>query len=179
MKFSEEKSSENGTALSQVTPQNSKLIVSKKIWNHMSPKSKYKVAQSLKASPKIPKGLNSGLQKLETLVHVFRAPNNMFAYTIVHLKQSFMPECTLTCISPCTYYKDKANVRSIPLTINLEPSLGIQTLFYRERNNRQVSCLPRTKQPDNFLSTMFESNEHGRSFPVFVGLRQRGCQRTF
>ena len=86
MKFSEEKSSENGTALSQVTPQNSKLIVRKKIWNHMSPKSKYKVAQSLKASPKIPKGLNSGLQKLETLVHVFRTPNNMFAYTIVHLK---------------------------------------------------------------------------------------------
>ena len=27
----------------------------------------------------------SGLQKLEILVHIFRAPNNMFAYTIVHL----------------------------------------------------------------------------------------------
>ena len=93
----------------------------------------------------------------------------------VLLKQSFVHACT-SCTSPCTYYKDKVNVRSIPLTINPEPSLGIQTLFYRERNNRQVSCLPRTKQPDNFLSTMFESNEHGRLFPVFVGLRQRGCQ---
>ena len=97
----------------------------------------------------------------------------------VHLKQSFMHECTLTCISPCTYYKDKVNVKSIPLTINPEPSLDIQTLFYGKRNNRQVSCLPRTKQPDNFLSTMFESNEHGWSSPVFVSLRQRGCQRTF
>ena len=60
-------------------------------------------------------------------------------------------------------------------TINPEPSLGIQALFYKGRNNRQVSCLPRTKKPDNFLSTMFGSNEHGQSFPVFVGLRQRGC----
>ena len=83
-----------------------------------------------------------------------------------------MHEYTLTCISPCTYYKDKVNVRSIPLTINPEPSLAIQTLFYRERNNRWGSCLPRMKQPDNVLSTMFESNEHGRLFPVFVGLRQ-------
>ena len=63
----------------------------------------------------------------------------------------------------------------MPLTINPEPSLGTQTLFYRERNNMQVSCLPRTKQSDNFLSTMFESNEHGRLFPVFVDLRQRDC----
>ena len=27
----------------------------------------------------------SGLQELEVLVHVFRAPNNMLAYMIVHL----------------------------------------------------------------------------------------------
>ena len=63
----------------------------------------------------------------------------------------------------------------MPLTINPEPSLGIQTVIYRERNNRRVSCLTRTKQPDNFPSSVFESNDHGRSFPVFVGLRQRGC----
>ena len=50
MKFSGEKSSKKGTSSSQVTPQNSKLIVSKAIWN-MSPKSK-------KVSPEIPKGLN-------------------------------------------------------------------------------------------------------------------------
>ena len=59
------------------------------------------------------------------------------------------------------------SLRSIPLTINPEPSL----FFCSESNNRQVSCLPRTKQPDNFLSSVFESNEHGWSFPVFVGLR--------
>ena len=93
----------------------------------------------------------------------------------VHLKSLFVQVCTLTCTSPCIYYKDKANVRSIPLTINPEPSLGIQTSFYKERSNWQVSSLPRTKQPDNFLSTMFESSEHGQSFPVFVGLRQRSC----
>ena len=40
MKFSEQKSSKKGTSSSQVTSQNSKLIVGKAIWNHMSPKSK-------------------------------------------------------------------------------------------------------------------------------------------
>ena len=77
-----------------------------------------------------------------------------------------MQACTLTCTSPCTYYKDKANVKSIPLTINPEPSLSIQTSFYKEINNRQVSSLPRTKQPDNFLSTIFENSERFQSFPV-------------
>ena len=84
----------------------------------------------------------------------------------VHLKWSFMHKCTLMCIPPCIYYRDKVNVRSIPLTINPKPSLGIQILFYRERNNRQVFCILRTKQPDNLLSTMFERNEHGGSFSV-------------
>ena len=64
---------------------------------------------------------------------------------------------------------------SLLLTINPEPSLGIQTVIYRERNNRQVFCLTRTKQLDNFPSSVFESSEHGWSFPVFVGLRQRDC----
>ena len=64
---------------------------------------------------------------------------------------------------------------SLLLTINPEPSLGIQTVIYRERNNRQVFCLTRTKQLDNFPSSVFESSEHGWSFPVFVGLRQWGC----
>ena len=107
----------------------------------------------------------------------FCAPNNMFGYTIMHLTshapEIVMHECMLMCTLPCTYCKDKVKVRSISLTINPEPSLGIQTLFCRERNNRQVPCLPRTKQPDNFPSTMFEGNEHGWSFPVFVGLRQQ------
>ena len=59
--------------------------------------------------------------------------------------------------------------------MNPEPILGIQTVFYRERNNRRVSDLPRTKQQDNSPSTVFESNEHGPSFPVFASLRQQGC----
>ena len=62
MKFSGEKSSKKGTSSSQVTPQNSKLIVSKAIWNHMSPKSKHKVVQSLKVSPEIQKGLNCAIR---------------------------------------------------------------------------------------------------------------------
>ena len=61
MKFSEKKSSKKGTSSSQVTPQNRKLIVSKAIWDHMSQKSKYKVVQSLKSSPEIPKGLNCAI----------------------------------------------------------------------------------------------------------------------
>ena len=63
---------------------------------------------------------------------------------------------------------------SMLLTINPEASLGIQTVIYRERNNSQVFCLTRTKQPDNCPSSMFESNEHGRSFPVFVGFKTAG-----
>ena len=61
MKFSEQKSSK-GTSSSQVTLQNSKLIVSKAIWNHMSPKSKYKVVRSLKVSPEIRKDLNCAIR---------------------------------------------------------------------------------------------------------------------
>ena len=62
MKFSEQKSSQKGTSSSQVTLQNSKLIVSKAIWNHMSPKSQYKVVRSLKVSPEIRKGLNCAIR---------------------------------------------------------------------------------------------------------------------
>ena len=62
MKLSEEKSSKKGTSSSQVTPQNSKLIVRKVIWNHMLPKWKYKLARSLKVSPEISKGLNRAIR---------------------------------------------------------------------------------------------------------------------
>ena len=61
MKLSEEKSCKKGTSSSQVTPQNSKLIVCKAIWNHMLPKSKYKMVRFLKVSPEIPKGLNRAI----------------------------------------------------------------------------------------------------------------------
>ena len=59
----------------------------------------------------------------------------LYTSHFVHLKQLFMHECTLTCTSPCIYYKDEVNERSIPLSIDQEPSLGIQTFFYRERKN--------------------------------------------
>ena len=62
IKFSEEKSSKKRASSSQVTPQNSKLIVSKAIWNHMSPKSKHKVVLCLKVSPEIQKGLNCAIR---------------------------------------------------------------------------------------------------------------------
>ena len=129
--------------------------------------------------------MTAGLQELEILVRFFvhlitcfrtRSCNSHY----VHLKQSFVHACTLICTSPCTYYQDRniseqaVNSRSIPLTINPQPSLGIQTVFYKERHNERVFCLPRTKQPDNSPSTVFESNEHGRSLPVFVSLKQRG-----
>ena len=65
----------------------------------------------------------------------------------------------------------KVNLRFVLLTINPELSLGIQTVFYREKNNKRLSCLPRTKQPDNFQSTVIESSEDVWSFPVFACLR--------
>ena len=36
------------------------------------------------------------------------------------------------------YFRAEVNLRSIHLTINPEPSLGIQTVSYRERNNRHI-----------------------------------------
>ena len=68
---------------------------------------------------------------------------------------------------------------SISLTINTQPGSGIQIVFYWERNNRQLSCLPRTKQPENFPSTVLESNECSQLFPLFIGSRQWGCYEHF
>ena len=130
-------------------------------------------------------GYLTGFQELEIVYLITCLSTRSCTSHLVHLKQSFVYACTLKCTSPCTYYKDrnileqKVNLRFIPLAINPESSLGIQTVFHRKRNNRQVSCLPRTKQPCNFPSTVFESNEYGQSFPVFAGLRQPGCQRIF
>ena len=83
------------------------------------------------------------LQELEILVHVFRVRNNMFAYMIVHLTYR-APQIVIharlyaNVTSPCTYQENKnildqqVNLRSVLLTINLEPSLCMQTVFYRE-----------------------------------------------
>ena len=110
----------------------------------------------------------------------------MFAYMFVHL--TFRAPQVVIWAHMCTnvyltvhllerqkYFREKVNLRSIPLTIDPKPSFGIHTVFYRERNNRRVSCLPRIKQPDNFQPIVFESNKHGQFFSVFDGLRQQGC----
>ena len=69
----------------------------------------------------------------------------------VHLKQSFMHQCMLMCTLPCTYYKAKVNVRSIPLTINqnlvwvsrfsfIEKEITDSSLVYLEPNNQTTFC---------------------------------------
>ena len=100
----------------------------------------------------------------------------------LHLKQLFVHACTLTCTSQCTYYKDRnileqnVNLRSIPLTINPEPSMSIQT-FFIEKETTDGSLIYR--EPNNQLKATSMVNEHGRSFPVLVDLRQRPDYRTF
>ena len=135
--------------------------------------------------------LLQGFKNQKSRYTLFRAPNNMLSNTIEHL--TFCAPQIVICARMYTnvylalhllqkdknILEQKVNLRSIPLTINPEPSLGVQTVFHRKRNNRQVSCLPRTTKPDNFPSTVFESSEQGRSFPVFVGLRQRGSYKHF
>ena len=78
----------------------------------------------------------------------FRAPNNIFAYTIVHL--IFVAPQKVVCarvyahvylvmhlVQRQKYFRVEVNLRSIPLTINTESSLDIQTVFYMKRSNRQ------------------------------------------
>ena len=79
-----------------------------------------------------------------------------------HVKQFFVHMCTLTCTSPCTFYKDRNiegklkvySTHHLDFALHSRTNLGIKTIFYIERNNKQVSYLVN---------------------PVFVGLRQRGC----
>ena len=54
-------SSKEGSSSSPSTSE--KLVISKAIWGHLSPKSRHKVARSLKISPEIPKGLNYAIRK--------------------------------------------------------------------------------------------------------------------
>ena len=78
--------------------------------------------------------------------------------------------CTLTCTSPCTFYKDRNiegklkvySTHHLDFALHSRTNLGIKTIFYIERNNKQVSYLNRTQQPDNFPSTLFDSNENGQ-----------------
>ena len=110
----------------------------------------------------------------------------MFVYKIVHLtlRAPQIVVCaymyanvylTTHLLQRQKYFRIEGKLKVCSAHHQPEPSLGIQTVFYRQRNKRQVSCLLRTKQPDNFPSTVFKSNEHGWSFPVLVGLRQQDC----
>ena len=128
--------------------------------------------------------MSQGFKNQKSWYMFFGACDSMVAHTIMHITFC-APQIVVCAHMYADMYlvelqrnilEQKVNLRSIPLTMNPEPSLGIQTVFHRERNNIWVSCLPRTKQPDNFLSTVFESNEHGLYFPVFVDLRQKSCQ---
>ena len=69
----------------------------------------------------------------------FRAPSNMFAYTIMHLIFC-APKIVVHGFTDANAYLAvhllqrnildyKVNLMSIPLTINPEPSLGIQVVF--------------------------------------------------
>ena len=79
-----------------------------------------------------------GFKNQKSWYTFFRVPNNMFAYTIMHL--TFRVTQIVMCAPVyVTYCKDrnileqKVNLRSIPLTINSEPTLCIQTFLYKKQ----------------------------------------------
>ena len=61
---------------------------------------------------------------------------------------------------------------------------GIQAIFYREKKIEKSLLSKKNQKGDNFPSTVFESNEHGWSFPVFAGLsrlwhmKNKGVQQS-
>ena len=112
----------------------------------------------------------TGLQESWDLF--FCGPNKKSAHTIMQLIFR-APQ-----IVGCAHMHANMNLAVYPLQrykyLWVEGKLKVFHKVYtinRSLFHSQVSCLPRTKQPDNFLSTVFESNEHGTSFPVFAGLR--------
>ena len=88
--------------------------------------------------------VHQGFKNYKFWYMFFREPNNMFAYTIVHLKQSFVHECTLTCTLPYIYYNDrrileqKVNLRSIQNTIKL---VCVSRLFFTEKETTDGSLV--------------------------------------
>ena len=65
-------------------------------------------------------------------------------------------------------------LRSIPLTQNL---VWVSRLFFYKETTDGSLVYPEYNNLTNFHQ-LLESNEHGWSYPVFVGLTQRRCQRT-
>ena len=115
---------------------------------------------------------NQGFKNQKSWYTFFRAFHDMFAHTIMHLTFRAPQIVIRACVYANVYLnvhllqiqkyftEQKVNLRFIPLVINAEPSLGMQA------KKETTDGLRRTKQPDNFPSTVFESNEHGRSFPM-------------
>ena len=116
------------------------------------------------------RSLLQGFKNQTSSYTLFGAPSIMFAYTIVH--PTFCVPQIVVCVrvsanvylavhllqrqnQKVNFLEQNVNVWLIPLTINPGPSLHIH------------SVLQRTKQ-QVFIYPIFESNEHGRSFPVFV-----------
>ena len=81
----------------------------------------------------------------------FRAPN-MFAYTIMDLKIVVRAHvCTniylaVHLLQRQKYFRVKVNLRSIPLTINPEPSFGIPTVFIKKETTDGSLVYP---EPNN------------------------------
>ena len=80
----------------------------------------------------------------------------MFVYNIRHLTFCAPQTVIRACVFAKVYlavhllqrqkYFRVANLRSIQLITNPEPSPGIHIVFYRERNNRRICFLP---EPNN------------------------------
>ena len=91
-----------------------------------------------------------GFKNQKSWYTFFHAHNNIFVYTIMHL--TFCAPQIVIHAHVCTimyqamhvlqrwkYFRAEVNLRSILLlTINPEPSLGIQTVYYRKRSNRHI-----------------------------------------
>ena len=99
-----------------------------------------------------------GLKNQKSWYTFFCAPNNMFAYRIMHLKQLFVQAFMLTCTSLCTYYKKQKYFRVLqsklqvysthhqPSTQSVYPYFFIKkettdrSSDYPEPNNQTTFC---------------------------------------
>ena len=85
----------------------------------------------------------------------FCAPNNIFCTA-----DNLLCMHVLRCAPTKRYFRKEGKLRVYSNRHQPRAQSGYPDCFYRERNNRLVSSLPRTKQQDNFQLTVFESNEH-------------------
>ena len=127
-----------------------------------------------------------GLQELEILVRFFmhliiclhtRSCTSHF----VHLKQSFVNTCVnlaVHLLQNRNILEQKVNLRSIPLTINLQPSLAVQIVFTGKETTDGSLVYPGPNSQTSFCQLCLKAmNMVGPS--QFFGLRQQCCQETF